>query len=98
MTTLYAIKHTPTNRFYTPNTSGLYRAGRNWRKQNGVLFSDRSDAENELTTLLISHRTGEERLRIRTFGGFDSARPEDSVGDGYVRDRDFSIAEIQVNL
>ncbi|USV41064.1 hypothetical protein [Xanthomonas phage BUDD] len=91
--TLYAIKHIPTNRFYTPNTAGAYRAGRNWRKNKGVLFTDVNDAVNEVNTLIENHRNGE-TLRIRTYGGYDVARAEDAVGDGYIRERDFRVVAV----
>ncbi|WEM34400.1 hypothetical protein [Xanthomonas phage X1] len=93
---LYAIKHIPTNRFYTPNTSGAFRTGRNWRKGKGVLFTDKADAVNEVVSLINKHRNGEEQLRIRTYGGYDVARAEDAVGDGYIRDRDFSVVDVNV--
>ena len=90
---LYCIQHVPTNRLYTPN-NGTFKTGRNWRKSKAVLFTDEQDAANEVERLIENHRSGEERLRIRTYGGYDVARPEDSVGDGYIRERDFRVLEL----
>lgn len=89
---LYAIEHVPTKRFYTPNT-GQFRNGRNWRKNKAVLFTDLEDASSTARTLVQNHRDGLETLRIRAYGGYDS-RPEDAVGDGYIRDRDFRIVSV----
>jgi hypothetical protein len=90
---LYCIEHIPTKRFYTPN-NGSFRPGRNWRKNKAVLYTDLNDAENERNILLEKHRSGEQLLKIRSYGGYDSATPEDSVGDGYIRERDFRVTKI----
>lgn len=95
---LYYIEHVPTQRLYTPNTNGNFRTGRNWRKNNAVLFTNKNDAINEVVSLVENHRSGAEPLRIRSYGGFDSARPEDSVGDGYIRERDFRVVEFDGTL
>jgi hypothetical protein len=91
---LYYIEHVPTQRLYTPN-SGTFRAGRNWRKNNAVMFTKEDEAINEAISLVENHRSGAEPLRIRTYGGFDCARPEDAVGDGYIRERDFRVVEFK---
>lgn len=91
---LYAIEHIPTKRLYTPNDNGAFRDGRNWRKSKAVYYSDASDAVNEIVSLVDQHRAGIKPLRIRGFGGYDAARPEDIVGDGYIRDRDFRVVEL----
>lgn len=91
---LFYIEHIPTKRFYSPNTNGQFRAGRNWRRSKAVFYNDLNEAENELDTLVDMHRSGEQQLRIRNFGGFDATRWEDSVGDGYIRERDFRIVQL----
>lgn len=90
---LYCIEHVPTKRLYTPN-NGTFRDGRNWRRNKAVFYNDATDASAEVINMVEKHRSGEKALRIRTFGGYDCARPEDAVGDGYIRDRDFRVVEI----
>jgi len=92
--TLYAIEHVPTRRFYTPN-NGTFRAGRNWRRTEGVLYTNEQDAINEAVRIVEAHRYGDEPLRIRGYGGYDAARPEDAIGDGYIRERDFRVVAIE---
>lgn len=91
---LYAIQHVPTQRFYTPNDNGQFRTGRNWRKNKAVFYSDENDAVNEIVSIVGEHRAGNKQLRIRGYGGYDAARAEDVVGDGYIRDRDFRVVEV----
>ncbi len=90
---LYYIQHVPTQRLYTPN-NGQFRPGRNWRKSEGVFYTNSTDAVNEIDRILERHRSGEERLRIRTYGGYDAPRWEDAVGDGYIRERDFRVVRL----
>lgn len=90
---LYYIEHVPTQRLYTPN-NGTFRTGRNWRKNKAVYYSDANDAVSEVVNLVEKHRSGEQPLRIRSYGGYDVARAEDAVGDGYIRERDFRVVEL----
>lgn len=93
--TLYYIEHIPTKKFYSPNT-GIYRTGRNWRRQKGVLYTDENEAVAEVQNLVNKHRTGEQKLRIRGYGGYDASNAGDVIGDGYIRERDFRVGEYQV--